>query len=113
MSTPIPFLPAREIARMVRRGERSARQVTEAVLEHIARVDGVPGQLGGDPQAEPDKVHAFITLTAERALAQADAVDAKIAAGEDPGPLAGVPFTVKDIFTVEGTPSTAASRMLA
>ncbi|HEB65820.1 MAG TPA: Asp-tRNA(Asn)/Glu-tRNA(Gln) amidotransferase subunit GatA, partial [Chloroflexi bacterium] len=47
------------------------------------------------------------------ALAQADAVDAKIAAGEDPGPLAGVPFTVKDIFTVEGTPSTAASRMLA
>ncbi len=113
MSTPIPFLPAREIARMVRRGERSARQVTEAVLEHIARVDGAPGQLGGDPQAEPDKVHAFITLTAERALAQADAVDAKIAAGEDPGPLAGVPFTVKDIFTVEGTPSTAASRMLA
>ena len=113
MSTPIPFLPAREIARMVRRGERSARQVTEAVLEHIARVDGIPGQLGGDPQAEPDKVHAFITLTAERALAQADAVDAKIAAGEDPGPLAGVPFTVKDIFTVEGTPSTAASRMLA
>ncbi len=98
---------------MVRRGERSARQVTEAVLEHIARVDGVPGQLGGDPQAEPDKVHAFITLTAERALAQAEAVDAKIAAGEDPGPLAGVPFTVKDIFTVEGTPSTAASRMLA
>ena len=113
MSTPIPFLPAREIARMVRRGERSARQVTEAVLEHIARVDGIPGQLGGDPQAEPDKVHAFITLTAERALAQAEAVDAKIAAGEDPGPLAGVPFTVKDIFTVEGTPSTAASRMLA
>ncbi len=113
MSTPIPFLPAHEIARKVRGGELSARQVTETVLEHIARVDGIPGRLGGDPQAEPDKVHAFITLTAERALAQAEAVDAHIAAREDPGPLAGVPFTVKDIFTVEGTPSTAASRMLA
>ncbi len=113
MSTRIPFLSAREIARRVRSGELSAREVTQAVLEHIARVDGLPGQLGGDPQAEPDKVHAFITLTAERALAQAETVDARLAAGEDPGPLAGVPFTVKDIFTVEGTPSTAASRMLA
>ncbi len=113
MTTDIPFLSAREIARRVRAGELSAREVTQAVLEHIARVDGIPGQLDGDPQAEPDKVHAFISLTARRALAQADAVDAKIAAGEDPGPLAGVPFTVKDIFTVEGVPATAASRILA
>ncbi|RMF42899.1 MAG: Asp-tRNA(Asn)/Glu-tRNA(Gln) amidotransferase subunit GatA, partial [Anaerolineae bacterium] len=113
MTEHIPFLPAHEIARRVRNGELSARQVTEAVLEHIARVDGMPGHLDGDPQAEPDKVHAFITLTAERALAQADAIDAKIAAGEDPGLLAGVPFTVKDIFTVEGTLSTAASRILS
>ena len=58
-------------------------------------------------------MHAFITLTAERARAQAAEVDRKLAAGEDPGPLAGVPFTVKDIFCVEGTPSTAASRILA
>ncbi len=113
MTTDIPFLSAREIARRVRTGELSAREVTQAVLEHIARVDGIPGQLDGDPQAEPDKVHAFISLTARRALEQAEAVDAKIAAGEDPGPLAGVPFTVKDIFTVEGVPATAASRILA
>ncbi len=106
-------LQAYEIAAKVRAGELSAREVTEAALARIAAVDGVPGTIGGDPQAEPDKIHAFITLTAERARAQADAVDAKIAAGEDPGPLAGVPFTVKDIFVVEGTPSTAASRILA
>ncbi len=112
MTDYIPALSAHEIARKVRRGEYTARQVTEAVLAHIARVDGCPGQLDGDPNAEPDRVHAFITLTAERALAQADAVDAKIAAGEDPGPLAGVPFTVKDIFTVKGTLSSAASRIL-
>jgi len=113
MSHDIPFLSAREIARRVRAGELSARQVTQAVLEHIARVDGIPGQLDGDPQAEPDKVHAFINRTASRALEQAAAVDAQIAAGEDPGPLAGVPFTVKDIFAVEGVPATAASRILA
>ncbi len=112
MTDYIPALSAQEIARKVRSGEYTARQVTEAVLAHIARVDGRPGQLDGDPHAEPDRVHAFITLTADRALAQADAVDAKIAAGEDPGPLAGVPFTVKDIFTVKGTLSSAASRIL-
>jgi len=106
-------LQAHEIAAKVRAGELSAREVLESTLARIAAVDGVPGTLDGDPEAEPDKVHAFITLTAERARAQADAVDAKVAAGEDPGPLAGVPFTVKDIFVVEGTPSTAASRILA
>jgi aspartyl-tRNA(Asn)/glutamyl-tRNA(Gln) amidotransferase subunit A len=57
-------------------------------------------------------VHAFITPTPDRARAQAEEVDRKIAAGEEPGPLAGVPFTVKDIFCVQGTPSTAGSRIL-
>lgn len=106
-------LTALEIARQVRAREVSASEVLEAHLAHIARVDGLPGRLGGDPNAEPDKVHAFITLTADRARKQAAAIDAKIAAGEDPGPLAGVPVTVKDIFCVEGTPSTAASKILA
>ena len=106
-------LSALEIARQVKAREVSASAVLEAHLAHIAAVDGIPGALGGDPQAEPGKVHAFITLTAERARAQAVAIDAKIAAGEDPGPLAGVPVTIKDIFCVEGTPSTAASKILA
>ncbi len=110
---------ARTIAQLVRSRQVSAREVTQAVLEHIARVDGAPGRLlepGQDPatlhEAAPG-VHAFITLTPERALAQAEAVDRALARGEDPGPLAGVPFTVKDIFTVTGTPSTAGSRILA
>ncbi|PWH17574.1 MAG: Asp-tRNA(Asn)/Glu-tRNA(Gln) amidotransferase subunit GatA [Anaerolineae bacterium] len=106
-------LSALEIAQKVRAREVTASEVLEAHLQHIARVDGLPGQLDGDPQAEPDKIHAFITLTAERARQQAAAVDAKIAAGEDPGPLAGVPVSIKDIFCVEGTPSTAASKILA
>ena len=53
------------------------------------------------PEDPAIKVHAFITLTAERARQQAHEVDRKLAAGEDPGPLAGVPFTVKDIFCVQ------------
>ena len=74
-----------------------------------------PGELnGGDPHADDaQRVHAFITLTIEEARAKAREIDRKIAAGEDAGPLAGVPFTVKDIFTVQNTPSTAGSRILA
>ncbi len=106
-------MDAYQIADRVRRGDLSAQEVTEAVLERIAQVDGMPGRLDGDPHAEPEKVHAFITLTAERAREAARRIDEMVARGEDPGPLAGVPFTVKDIFVVEGTPSTAGSRILA
>lgn len=106
-------LTALEIARKVRNREVSAAQVLESHLHHIAAVDGVPGTLGGDQNTEPDKVHAFITLTADRALQQAAAIDAQIAAGQDPGLLAGVPVSIKDIFCVAGTASTAASKILA
>ena len=112
----IPTLPAHQIAALVKSGQLTALEVTEAVLDHIAAVDGAPGALDHitPHTGAPDTaVHAFITLTAERARAQARVVDEKIAAGEDPGPLAGVPFTVKDIFCVAGTPSTAGSRILA
>ena len=112
----IPELSAHEIADLIKSGKLSALEVTDALLDHIDRVDGAPGSL--DPstasQDKPDtSVHAFITRTSERAREQARSVDAKIAAGEDPGPLGGVPFTVKDNFCVEGTPSTAASKILA
>ncbi len=106
-------LSARDIVRKVKAREVSAVEVLEAHLERIEKIDGHPGALGGDPALEPDKVHAFITLTTERARQQAQTVDAQLAAGADPGPLAGVPLTVKDIFCVEGTPSTAASKILA
>jgi aspartyl-tRNA(Asn)/glutamyl-tRNA(Gln) amidotransferase subunit A len=106
---------ATHLSDLVHRRAVSAEEVLEAALTRIAKVDGCPGSL--EPPAlgadETDKVHAFITLTAERARAQAKEVDRKLSAGEDPGPLAGVPFTVKDIFCVKDTPSTAASRILA
>jgi aspartyl-tRNA(Asn)/glutamyl-tRNA(Gln) amidotransferase subunit A len=103
------------IAQKVQEGDLSAVEVLDAALERIAAVDGNPGSLDYSELTDEDreKVHAFITLTADRARQQAEAVDAKVKAGEPVGPLAGVPLTVKDIFTVKGTPSTAASRILA
>lgn len=108
-------LPANRIVELVRSGEVSAVQVLEATLRRIELVDGRPGSLepGELTPEDTQRVHAFITLTSERARLQALEVDRKLAAGEDPGSLAGVPITVKDIFTVKGTPSTAGSRILA
>ncbi len=105
-------LSASEIAARVQRGEVSASEVLESSLARIRAVDGEPGRLDG-PRDEVSKVHAFINVTEERARAQAKAIDAKIAAGQDAGPLAGVPYTAKDIFTVKDVLSTAASRILS
>jgi aspartyl-tRNA(Asn)/glutamyl-tRNA(Gln) amidotransferase subunit A len=108
---------ATKLAALIRRKEISAVEVLDACLERIASVDGRPGAIreADDQLQESDKkaVHAFISLTAERAKRQATAIDKKIHAGEQVGPLAGVPFSVKDIFCVKDTPSTAASRILA
>jgi len=103
------------IAQKVQHGELSAVEVLEAALERIEAVDGRPGTLDYGELTEEDKakVHAFLTLTADRARQQADEVDSRVKAGNWVGPLAGVPVTVKDIFCVRDTPSTAASRILA
>jgi aspartyl-tRNA(Asn)/glutamyl-tRNA(Gln) amidotransferase subunit A len=111
-------LPAYELIDLIRRREVAASEALEAALERIQAVDGRPGTIGGDEPAvlEPEdeqRVHAFITLTAERAREKAKEIDQQLAAGEDPGRLAGVPVTVKDIFCAQGTPSTASSRILA
>lgn len=111
-------LPAYKLISLIRNRDVSAVEVLEATLERTAAVDGRPGRLNGDDgegnlPEEDGRVHAFITLTEERARKQAQEVDRKLGEGEDPGPLAGVPFTVKDIFCVQGTPSTAGSRILA
>ncbi|MEY4136913.1 MAG: putative aspartyl/glutamyl-tRNA(Asn/Gln) amidotransferase subunit [Actinomycetota bacterium] len=78
--------------------EVSAVEVTQAHLDRIAAVDG--------------KVHAFLHVTTDSALAQARAVDAKIAAGTEIGPLAGVPLGLKDVLAMKGEPTTAGSRIL-
>src|ERR1700693_844697 len=64
-------------------------------------------------EAENPKTNAYLTLSPERALNAALAVDAKIANGEDPGPLAGVPIAVKDVIVTRGLRTTCASKLLA
>lgn len=107
--------PAHKLVQMIRRREISAVELLESSLDRISAVDGRPGALdqGGAEPEDADKVHAFINLTSQRARAQAQEIDRLLAEGEDPGTLAGIPFTVKDIFCVQGTPSTAGSRILA
>jgi aspartyl-tRNA(Asn)/glutamyl-tRNA(Gln) amidotransferase subunit A len=108
-------LSAWEVSQLVKSKKASAVEVLESCLERVGQVDGRPGSLdAGEITAEDRaKVHAFITLTSDQALDQARRVDEKIRRGEEAGLLAGVPLTVKDIFCVKGTPSTAASRILA
>ncbi len=86
------------IAGAVRRGERTARSVVEAALGAIA--------------ARDPELHAFLHVTADEAVATADAVDQRVQAGDDPGPLAGVPVALKDNLCTRGIPTTCASRIL-
>ena len=89
---------ARRIAADVRSGARSAREVLDEHLDEIAR-------------REPD-IHAFNLVLADEARAAADAVDAAVARGDDPGPLAGVPLALKDNMCTRGVPTTCSSRIL-
>ncbi|WP_329108175.1 Asp-tRNA(Asn)/Glu-tRNA(Gln) amidotransferase subunit GatA [Micromonospora sp. NBC_01699] len=91
-------MTATEVAALVAGGEASAVEVTRAHLDRIAEVD--------------DRVHAFLHVDTEGALAAARDVDARRAAGEPLGPLAGVPVAVKDVLTTRGVPTTAGSKIL-
>jgi len=62
--------------------------------------------------AENPKTNAFLTFSPERALAAAGRVDEKLARGEDPGALAGVPVAVKDVIVTQGLKTTCGSKML-
>jgi len=107
-------LPAHELVAKLKKKEISAVEVLESTFGRIDAVEGrAPSTAPYDPRPDDaTRVHAFISIQREKAMERARAIDALIARGEDPGPLAGVPLSVKDIFCVEGTPSTAGSKML-
>jgi aspartyl-tRNA(Asn)/glutamyl-tRNA(Gln) amidotransferase subunit A len=95
MTDDLAFAPAHVLAAAVRRRELSPVAVVEATLARIARVDSA--------------LNAFVALRADAALAEARALGERIARGEDPGPLAGVPFGVKDLEDLAGLPTTHGS----
>ncbi|PPS41409.1 Asp-tRNA(Asn)/Glu-tRNA(Gln) amidotransferase subunit GatA [Chroococcidiopsis sp. TS-821] len=88
----------RELHQQLVSKERSAVEITQEALQRIAAL-------------EP-KLHSFISVTADTALAQAQAVDAKIAAGEEIGLLAGIPIGIKDNLCTKGIRTTCASKIL-
>ncbi|MDB5406393.1 MAG: atzE [Rhodospirillales bacterium] len=88
---------AAEIAAGVRSGAVSAVRVIERTLERIARLD--------------PKLNAFTKVMPERALKEAAAIDARRWQGEDPGPLAGVPYAVKNLFDIKGVVTLAGSKI--
>lgn len=88
---------AAAIAEAVRGGAVSASAVLDACL---ARIDAHDMSIG-----------AFTCVTGERARARAGEIDAMIKRGEDPGPLAGVPFAVKNLFDVQGIATLAGSKI--
>src|SRR5574338_1262651 len=90
-------LTIHESAELLRSREVSSRELTEAALDRIAAVDA--------------RVHAFLTVTPEHALDQADAADARIAGG-DASPLLGVPVALKDVLVTQRVPTTCGSKML-
>jgi aspartyl-tRNA(Asn)/glutamyl-tRNA(Gln) amidotransferase subunit A len=89
---------ALDIAAAVRAGEVSAVEVLDA---HLAAIDAREGE-----------INAFNLVLADEARAAAAAIDARVATGEDPGPLAGVPLALKDNLCTRGVPTTCSSRIL-
>ena len=91
-------LTAVELAKAIREGKTTAVEATQAVLDRIA--------------AAEDAYHCYVTVERDKALQQAAEVQKKIEQGELTGPLAGVPFAIKDNMCTEGTLTTCSSKIL-
>jgi aspartyl-tRNA(Asn)/glutamyl-tRNA(Gln) amidotransferase subunit A len=91
------FQPASAIASDIASGKRTAIETVETALGAIRQINPL--------------VNAFTAVLAERARAKARAVDSRRAEGKALGPLAGVPFAVKDLFDIEGLPTLAGSKI--
>jgi aspartyl-tRNA(Asn)/glutamyl-tRNA(Gln) amidotransferase subunit A len=87
-----------ELTAKLSRREISAREVTQACLDQIQRVDG--------------EIHAFLSYDEKDALAQADAADKLLSVGSANHPLAGIPVAVKDVLAVKNQPLNCASKIL-
>lgn len=93
------FLSIGQASRLIQRRALSPVELTRACLDRIAAVD--------------DQLHAYITVTADRALDQARQAEAEIAAGNWKGPLHGIPVALKDIYCTAGIRTTCHSRTRA
>ncbi|MFT3975177.1 MAG: amidase [Amaricoccus sp.] len=96
---PAPDLTIPEAALRLRNGSLTARALAEAHLARIAALD--------------PSLHAFALVTREAALAEADAADRALAAGDDRGPLHGIPLAVKDLIDAAALPTACGSRRSA
>src|SRR4051812_40256780 len=96
--TELTRMTAADLGSKIQAGEVSAEEATRAHLDRITRVD--------------QRVHAFLHVDADGAVAAARAVDEARRNGEKLGPLAGVPVAVKDVIATRGVPTTCASRIL-
>src|SRR5262245_27030649 len=83
---------------MLRAGRLSSRTLTEHALARIAALDPL--------------LHAFLLVTRERALADAERADRELSAGTDRGPLHGIPYGLKDIYATAGIRTTCHSKLL-
>ena len=95
---PLHELSIAEAGAALRAGELTATALAQDALARIAALDGA--------------LNSFITVTAERALADADAADAAFKAGLDAGPMQGVPYALKDIYDTAGIRTTCHSKLL-
>ena len=95
--TDLHRLSIRELSEGLKQAQFSSRELTEHYLKRIAHID--------------PKVKSYVTVTAEQALAEADAADAVLKSGNAHA-LAGIPLAHKDIFCTQGIKTTAGSKML-
>ncbi len=96
-SDSFPFLTIHQARDLLRRREATSVELTQAVLDRVSQVDG--------------QVRAYVTVTAKRALEQAEAADARLAS-DDAGPLTGIPVAIKDNMCTRGVRTTCSSKML-